>query len=66
MASWSGRFSFWNCRWVTWVASPRWRVMASKQRQRGAVVHQAGAQADSPQRGGADLLRLLSKSCFAR
>src|SRR5712664_998720 len=32
--------------------------------ERGAVVHQAGAQADSPQRGGADFVAAALKILF--
>jgi hypothetical protein len=49
IASWSGLFSFSNC-WMTWLASPRCRVMASRSVSEAplCISRRPAAQADSP------------------
>src|SRR5712664_2703844 len=63
MASWSERFSRLNCK-VTWLASPRWRVMASRSVNEAPSCIRRGRKR-TPHKGAVRiLLRLLSKSCF--
>ena len=65
IASWSGLFNFSNS-WMTWVASPRCRVMASRSVRDAPSCINRGRKR-TPHNGAVRILfRLFSKSCFER
>ena len=65
MAAWSSLLSFSNF-WLTWLASPRCRAMASGS-VRDAPSCIIRGRKRTPHKGAVRILfRLLSKSCFER